>query len=151
MKCFFCGKELPDNAHICTACGSPMGRIDPTKPQAAAPTFTPPTPAPAPIVPPAASQPQAAPQPQVVMPAAPQQKLLGPWAYFGLQLLFSIPLVGFILLIVFSLDDNNLNRRNFARSYWCALIVGFALFALALILIVVLGGTDLLEEIARSI
>lgn len=163
MKCFFCGKELPDNAQICTACGSPMGRIDPTKPQQpAAPVYTPPTPAPAPIVPPAPApqprpqvqppvQPPVQPQPQVVVAPAPQQKLLGPWAYFGLQLLFSIPLVGFILLIVFSLDDNNLNRRNFARSYWCSLIVGFALFALILVLIFAFGGTDLLEEIVRSI
>ena len=92
------------------------------------------------------------PAPPVVPPvAAPETKLLGPWAYFGLQLLFSIPLVGFILLIVFSLDDNNLNRRNFARSYWCSLIVGVALVVITVVLILLLGGTDLIEEIVRSI
>jgi ABC-type Fe3+ transport system permease subunit len=85
------------------------------------------------------------------MAPAPQQKLLGPWAYFGLQLLFSIPLVGFILLSVFSLDDNNQNRRNFARCYWCSLIVGVALVVITVVLILLLGGTDLIEEIVRSI
>lgn len=50
-------------------------------------------------------------------------KPLSPWAYFGYSLLFSIPLVGFILLIVFSFSDENINRRNYARSFWCALII----------------------------
>ena len=50
-----------------------------------------------------------------VAPAPKEVKLLGPWGYFGLKILFSIPLVGFILLIVFSLDNKHLNRRNFAR------------------------------------
>ncbi|MBR5223478.1 MAG: zinc-ribbon domain-containing protein [Clostridia bacterium] len=48
---------------------------------------------------------------------------LSPWAYFGLQILFSIPIVGFIFLIIFSCKKSNINRRNFARSYWCSLIL----------------------------
>ena len=51
-------------------------------------------------------------------------KPLSAWAYFGYQLLFAIPLVGFILLIVFSFNDENINRRNFARSYFCSLLIG---------------------------
>lgn len=46
------------------------------------------------------------------------------WGYFGYQLLFSIPLIGLILLIVFSLGGTtNINLRNFARSYFCFLFV----------------------------
>lgn len=46
------------------------------------------------------------------------------WGYFGYQLLFSIPCVGFILLIVFSFGGaKNVNLRNFARSYFCFLII----------------------------
>ena len=48
---------------------------------------------------------------------------LSPWAYFGYTILFSIPVVGLICLIVFSLSDTNINRRNFARSYFCALVL----------------------------
>lgn len=44
-------------------------------------------------------------------------KPLSPWAYFGLSILFSLPVVGFIFLIIFSVSDANINRRNFARSY----------------------------------
>lgn len=53
----------------------------------------------------------------------PEFRPLGAWAYFGLSILFSIPLIGLIFLIVFSLSDANINRRNFARAYFCGLIV----------------------------
>ena len=65
-----------------------------------------------------------------------QFRPLSPWAYFGYTLLFSIPLVGFILLIVFSVSNENINRRNFARSYWCVLVVGLII---ALIMFVFFG------------
>ena len=46
------------------------------------------------------------------------------WGYFGYELLFSIPLVGFILLLVFSFGGTkNKNLKNFARSYFCFTIV----------------------------
>ena len=46
------------------------------------------------------------------------------WGYFGYRLLFSIPIVGFILLIVFSAGaTKNRNLRSYARSYWCSLII----------------------------
>ncbi len=32
---------------------------------------------------------------------------LSPWAYFGYGLLFAIPIVGLVLLIVFSLSEQN--------------------------------------------
>lgn len=57
-------------------------------------------------------------------------KPLSAWAYFGYQLLFAIPLVGFILLLVFSFSDDNINRRNFARSYFCALLIGVIIAAI---------------------
>lgn len=46
-------------------------------------------------------------------------KPLSPWAYFGYNILFSIPVIGFILLIVFSFSNDNINRRNYARSFFC--------------------------------
>ena len=45
------------------------------------------------------------------------------WGYVGYQILFAIPIIGFILLVVFALSDENINRRNFARSYFCILIL----------------------------
>jgi len=59
------------------------------------------------------------------------------WAYFGYTILYSIPFIGLIFLIVFSLSDANINRRSFSRSYFCALI-------LALIITLVLTTSGVL-------
>lgn len=59
------------------------------------------------------------------------------WGYFGYELLFSIPCVGFILLIIFSFGGTkNVNLRNFARSYFCFLII----MVILAVLVGVLGG-----------
>lgn len=49
---------------------------------------------------------------------------LTPWAYFGYSILFSLPVLGLIFLIVFSVSDKNINRRSYARSIWCAVLIG---------------------------
>lgn len=62
---------------------------------------------------------------------------LGAWAYFGWSLLFSIPIVGFILLIVFACGAvENVNLRNYARSFFCLIVI-----ALILVLIGALMAT----------
>lgn len=77
-----------------------------------------------------------------------QYKPLGAWAYFGLTLLFSVPLVGFIFLIIFSFNSGNINRRNYARSYWCAALIVGGFFLLMIILGIVLGaGAGLFERL----
>ena len=60
----------------------------------------------------------------------PEFRPLGAFAYFGLSILFSIPVIGLIFLIVFSFSDANINRRNFARSYFISLLFGVILFAI---------------------
>lgn len=53
-----------------------------------------------------------------------EYKPISMWGYFGYEILFSIPCVGFILLCVFSFGGTkNINLKNFARSYFCFLIV----------------------------
>lgn len=78
---------------------------------------------------------------QVTAPAAIPENLrpLSPWAYFGLQLLFSVPIVGFIFLIIFSIKRDNINRRNFARSYWCSLIIAAVILLVVFVLALFLG------------
>lgn len=66
-----------------------------------------------------------------------QYKPLGAWTYFWLTVLYNIPLIGFIFLIVHSFDDSNLNRRGYARSFWCALLV-VVIIILAFVLIEVI-------------
>lgn len=52
------------------------------------------------------------------------------WGYFGYQVLFSIPVVGFIFLVVYALGGTkNVNKRNFARSYFCYLLILIVIMA----------------------
>lgn len=69
-------------------------------------------------------------------------KPMSPWGYIGWSILFAIPVVGFILLIVFSFNKTNLNRRNYARSYWCALLIVIILVLITVVIAVVTGTTD---------
>jgi len=75
-----------------------------------------------------------------------QYRPISMWGYFGYQLLFSIPVVGFIFLIIYSASDANINRRNFARSYWCVLIVAIIIT----VLVFVLGGASVLEGLEQG-
>lgn len=64
-----------------------------------------------------------------------EYRVLSPWAYFGYSILFAIPLIGFILAIVFAFDNSNLNRRSFARSYFCGLLIAVILIVLFVVLV----------------
>ncbi len=80
-----------------------------------------------------------------------QYKPLSPWGYLGYSLLFSIPLVGLILLIVFSFNNENINRRNYARSFWCALLVALILFVIVFVLSMVLGFSSELLDAPKNV
>ena len=67
------------------------------------------------------SQNQSQGEPQFIIPE--KYRPISAWGYFGYSLLFWLPIAGFILLIVFSFDNSNINRRNYARSYFCALLL----------------------------
>jgi NADH:ubiquinone oxidoreductase subunit 3 (subunit A) len=111
------------------------------------PVFIPqPTPAPAPKRQTRSEQREAAyvkpertgfePEKETELPA--EYRPLSPWAYFGYALLFAIPVIGLILLIVFSFAGKNVNRKNFARSYWCMIILVMVL-VLSLLILVLTG------------
>ena len=68
-----------------------------------------------------------------------EYKVLSPWAYFGYNILFAIPLVGFILALVLALDNSNLNRRNFARAYFCGMILVGILVVIAVVFSMLTG------------
>ena len=54
---------------------------------------------------------------------------IGMWGYFLYNILFNIPLIGWICWIIFAVGGTrNINLRNFARSYICLYIVMFVMF-----------------------
>lgn len=58
-----------------------------------------------------------------------EYKPISMWGYFGYEVLFSIPIIGFICIIIFSAGGTrNKNLTNFARSRLCILILVLAIF-----------------------
>lgn len=81
------------------------------------------------------------------MPKIPEEYTpISMWGYFGYQILFSIPIIGWIFVIVFAISASNRNLRNFARSQFCLWIIW-----LVLILITSFSGflTMLLQNMTR--
>lgn len=45
------------------------------------------------------------------------------WGYFGWEIVYAIPLIGWIICVGQAFCANNYNLRNFARSQFCWLII----------------------------
>ncbi len=75
-----------------------------------------------------------------------QFKPISPWGYVGYGLLFSLPVAGLIILIIFSFSKDNINRRNYARSYWCWMLV---IIILGIILLV--SGVPFFKNLLRAL
>ena len=136
MICRHCGATVRDGAQFCGVCGKSLDMYDATVRAAPSAQSAPAAPAaPSVVVTP------------VINNAVPAEyRPISAWGYFGYSLLFAIPLVGFICLIIFSFDNSNINRRNYARSFWCALLVVVIIMVVVGVLMA-LAGVSLDEMI----
>ena len=131
MKCNNCGKENARGVRFCAECGSVMPQ-EPVQPQ----NYT--------------QQPQVpvqnyGQQPQGNGSVPFEYKPISMWGYFGYELLFAIPCVGFILLLIFSFGGtSNMNLKNFARSYFCFMIV-----VVLVLIFLVTGGAAIISSNGR--
>ena len=81
-----------------------------------------------------------------------EYKPISMWGYFGYEILFSIPVIGFICLIIMSFAAGNKNVKNFARSYFCVLVVALVIFLVVLTISVLSGaGTKLIDAIKEAL
>jgi uncharacterized membrane protein YvbJ len=122
MICKKCGAENSDQNLFCNKCGTPLNEAEQPQQQYQQ-TY----------------QQSSYQQPSYQQPSYQQPTSLidntpiSMWGYFGYQLLFSIPCIGFICLLIFSLGGTkNVNLKNFARSYFCYFIIVAILLAILL-------------------
>lgn len=74
-----------------------------------------------------------------------EYKPISMWGYFGYNILFSLPIVGLIVLIIFSLGGTrNVNLKNYARSFFCYLIIILILIG---IFVLVYGGKTAIDSL----
>ena len=72
-------------------------------------------------------------------------KPISTWGYFGYEVLFAIPIIGFIVLIIFALGGTqNQNLKNFARSKFCIILV---LLVIMGIIFILTGAAYLFENL----
>jgi hypothetical protein len=132
MFCENCGNKLPEGAKFCGSCGAKTQPVQPA--YTATEASAPPRPAPPPPVstPPAQKAPsyqQAHTPPQ---PAAysgqPGTEPLRVGQYIGMLLLMCVPILGVILLFVWSFGGSvNLNKKNYARAMLIVCAIGLIL------------------------
>ena len=70
-------------------------------------------------------------QTQVNSQVSNQYKPISAWGYVGWGILFSIPIIGLILIIVFACGaGDNINLRNYAKSKLCVLLICVIIFVI---------------------
>ena len=120
IYCPRCGKPLPADSAFCGECGANLK---------------------------AAPETASAPAPMTAAPA--DTAPLSTADYLILHLVNMIPLVGFILMLMWSFSDNvNLNRRNFCRAYLIVYAVSFILSIFLIALYAVILGTVFSNNVA---
>ena len=171
--CTECGKEIADGVAFCTECGT-KAPADPATATTETVTEAKDTKVETPVVhtPPAQSYPaqqqippqppqQAYPQPQQVyaqsvyqqpiyaQPAAdPTTKVASTGTYFGLMLLFALPIIGFIACIIMAFAPKNKNIKHFARAMLIWTIIGLVIGGLLVAGLMALSNvlTDLMNQ-----
>lgn len=133
FNCPNCGALMDPNGRFCPSCGRQVpepAASTTAQYQAPPPQYQPPRPvyqAPQPVY-------QAAPQNTNMAP------VLGMGSYIGMILLSGIPMVGFILLLVWAFSSNeNPNKKNYARAVLLLTVISSVLFVIIYVIILALG------------
>ena len=149
MFCENCGNKLPEGAKFCGGCGAKTEPVQPAytaaEPAPMRPDPPPPVYTPSAQTVPSYQQAYAPPQPAAYS-GQPGTEPLRVGQYIGMLLLMCVPILGVILLFVWSFGGSvNLNKKNYARSMLIVCAIGLILsiiFGAALTSIIgeLLGG-----------
>lgn len=127
--CENCGKPVYRLDKTCAACGTPVTQFGQSAPSDV--------------------------QPSVRLESDYSQSspytVLGTWGFVGSLLLMAIPLVGFIITIVWASGGAyNLNRRNLARGYLVLIGLAIGLYLLLFAIVAATGGSSYLLDYMKQ-
>ncbi len=123
MYCVNCGAEIPQGQKFCENCGQTVGAVKYVN----------------------------VPSEPVIEYVVPEEnRPISAWGYIGYNILFAIPIIGFIAVIILSFNKN-INVRNRARSFWCALLIWIVVGIILIIVGVDSGTVDEIYEFLQAI
>lgn len=76
---------------------------------------------------------------------------LSAWSYVLLEILYAIPVLGWIFLIAHCFGNTNENRCHFARSYFARLLLIIVIVGICAALCFFIAGPDKLNELVKNI
>lgn len=128
MLCKKCNAQIPDDATFCAICGAP---VEPSAPEQVQPFEF--------------YEDVNTQKKEITVEDLPEHlKPMGAWSYFWLQVLYLVPIVGFIFLMIFTFHGGNINRRSFTRSYWCAALVIGIIYTVILLFFILRPGPSVI-------
>ncbi len=153
--CTGCGKELADGLMFCTDCGTKVPESAPAEDSAVKeeipvtaevkqePVIVQEQPLKQQIPP----QPPQQPPMQVTQPA--ENNSVSTAHFFWMMLVYSLPLVGWLVCIIMAFAPKNESKKHFARAILIWGIVGIVISIIGLIIMSLLGGgiAEILSEI----
>ncbi len=138
--CTGCGMKIPDNSQFCTGCGKSIdSNVSPQKEAAKVETVQ--------------AQPVVTPQQPVSAsgsvyiekqepPHGSPYAVMGVGTYVGVTILFCIPIIGWLICIVWACGGcKNRNKRNYARAVLILTIIGVIIAVILSIVISLLLGS----------
>ena len=71
---------------------------------------------------------------------------MGAWSYVGLEILYCIPVIGWIFLIIHCFTSSHENRMHFARSFFAKLLIGIVIAAILCLVLYLTVGRHYFEH-----
>ena len=123
--CKECGNEITDGVSFCNACGAPAQETPPPVQQAA---------------------------PVQAQPLPLMDGTVGTGYFFGMMLVYAIPIVGWVACILTALKGKHQTKKNFAKAMMIWLIIGLVLSLITGVIITWLGTllVDYINQIAQA-
>ena len=87
---------------------------------------------------------QGYPQPNPANYIPPQYKPISVWGYLGYEILFSIPVIGFIMMLVLAFAPENVNVKNFARSFLLWILLVTIIVVIVAVIITAVTGVGIM-------